>query len=257
MTDWHDPIDDDEFQHLIEQSSLGTAGARALRKRTTPERLDAVNAAVDRVWNVRDAVLRWLYIKAMVQDSHHPVLNADDVAKTVDWRDDALRTSEIEKASSWLLEQGYLKGAASWGHGVVRPTITPKGEALMDAGRSVRSGGESGQPQGSVYISDSTNVAVHSPGARQSYSTLVQIEKANEVATALEAAAREPGVPPDVVTEAERTAAEIRMETSHPQPDLGKLKQLLFSTMTALAGAFGQSAGTDLAHVASQALQSF
>ncbi|HPY23432.1 MAG TPA: hypothetical protein PLK19_03820 [Mycobacterium sp.] len=259
VIDRHDPLDDgdDEFQHLIEQSSLGTAGARALRKRTTPERLDAVNTAVDRVWSIRDAVLKWLYIKAMVNGHRHPVLDAADIAKTVDWQGDPLTEPEVATASDWLKEEGYITGPGSWGHGVIRPSITPRGEAMADNGKSVRGGSEPAQPQGSVYISGSTNVAVHSPGAQQSYQALVQLEKANEVASALEVAARAPGVPPEVITAAERTAAEIRVETSRPEPDPGKLKQLLFSVMTALAGAFGQSAGTDLAHIASQALQSF
>jgi hypothetical protein len=142
---------------------------------------------------------------------------------------------------------------------VPRPMITAKGEALVDAGRSVRGGGEPAQPQGvssSVYISHSTNVAVDSPGAQQSYSVSVQLEKANVVAAALEDAARAPDASPEAAAEAERTAAEIRAETSRPEPDVGRLKQLLFAAMTGIAATFGQAAGTDLAHLASQALQS-
>jgi hypothetical protein len=48
---------------------------------------------------------------------------------------------------------------------------------------------------------------------------------------------------------------EIRAETSQAQPNAGRLKQLLFTTVTAIAATFGQAAGTDLAHLASQALQ--
>ncbi len=39
-----DGISDDEFDQLIEQSSLGTPGARSLRKRVTPEQVDQVRA---------------------------------------------------------------------------------------------------------------------------------------------------------------------------------------------------------------------
>jgi hypothetical protein len=255
MTDDHDSLtDDEEFRRLVERSSLGTTGARALRQRTAPERLGAVHAAVDRVWSVRDAVLKWLYLKAMVETDRHPRLHADDIAKTVDWHDSPLGTSEVEQASSWLLGQGFLNGSESWGHGVGRPTITAKGEALVDAGRSVRGGEEQAQPQ-DVYISHSTNVAVGSPGAQQSNLVSVQLEKANVVAAALEDAARAPDVSPEVAAEAERAAAEIRSEASRQEPDVGRLKALLFSAMTGIAATFGQTTGTDLAHLASQALQ--
>ena len=40
-------ITDDEFDRLIEQSSLGTPGARSLRKRVTPEQVDAVWERLD------------------------------------------------------------------------------------------------------------------------------------------------------------------------------------------------------------------
>jgi hypothetical protein len=83
------------------------------------------------------------------------------------------------------------------------------------------------------------------------------LEKANAVAAALDDAALAPDASPDAAAEAERTAAEIRAETSRPEPDVGKLKRLLFSAMTGIAATFGQSAGTELAHLASQALQTF
>lgn len=76
-------------------------------------------------------------------------------------------------------------------------------------------------------------------------------------AAALENAARSPGGSPEAAAEAEHTATEIRAETSHPEPNVGKIKQLLFSAMTGIAAAFGQAAGTDLAHLASEALQTF
>ena len=39
--------DDDEFRLLIEQSSLGTSGAKSLRARIAPERADAVRRLID------------------------------------------------------------------------------------------------------------------------------------------------------------------------------------------------------------------
>jgi hypothetical protein len=31
--------------------------------------------AIDRVWSIRDAILAWLYLKAMVDGTQHPTLN--------------------------------------------------------------------------------------------------------------------------------------------------------------------------------------
>ncbi len=259
MTDHHDPLtdDDEEFQRLIERSSLGTTGARALRKRTAPERLDAVNAAVDRVWSIRDAVLKWLYLKAMA-GNRHPVLQAGDIANAVEWQGEPLTQRQVAEASEWLRDAEYISGTGTYGGGIVRPSITHKGEALADAGKSVRGGNSPADPQGAttIHISNSANIAIDSPGAHQCYWVSVQLEKVNAVAAALEDAARA-NASPEAAAEAERTAAEIRAETSRPEPDVGKLKRLLFSAMTGIAATFGQAAGTDLAHLASEALQTF
>jgi DNA invertase Pin-like site-specific DNA recombinase len=145
---------------------------------------------IDRVWSIRDAVLKWLYLKAMVDGSRSPVLNADDIAKIVDWQGDPLTKPEVEQASDWLLGEGYLSGESSWGHGVGRPSITARGEALADAARSVRGGNQPADPQGitTIHISNSTNVAIDSPGTTQTYTVIEQVKRAVAVADALEAA---------------------------------------------------------------------
>ncbi|MCX8565261.1 hypothetical protein OS122_30715, partial [Mycolicibacterium mucogenicum] len=107
---------------------------------------------IDRVWSVRDAVLKWLYLAAMVDGRRHPVLNAEEITKTVEWQGDPLTQPEVAAASNWLKEEGYLSGGGAWGHGVVRPSITPRGEALADAGRSVRGGNTPADPQGSTTM---------------------------------------------------------------------------------------------------------
>jgi hypothetical protein len=40
-------ISDDDFSRLIEQSSLGTPGARSLRKRVAPRQVEAVWGRID------------------------------------------------------------------------------------------------------------------------------------------------------------------------------------------------------------------
>lgn len=210
-------------------------------------------SAIDRVWSTRDAVLKWLYLKAMVEGNRHPTLIADDIAKIVEWQANPLTEPEVAAASDWLKEEGYLSGGGTFGHGVVRPSITPRGEALADAGKSVRGGNTPADPQGItiINISNSTNVAVGSPGATQTYTLTQQREKSVAVADALEASS---GASPEVA-EAHRIASAIKAEAALEQPNSSRLKQLVMSAITAGSAALGQAAATDLVHLGSQALQ--
>lgn len=211
--------------------------------------------AIDRVWSIRDAVLKWLYLKAMVDGNRHPVLLVEDIAKSVDWQADPLTEPEVAAASDWLKDEGYLTGGGTFGHGVVRPSITPRGEALADAGQSVRGGNTPADPQGitMITISNSTNVAVGSPGATQTYTMTQQRERSVAVADALEASSGDSLE----VAEAHRIASEIKAEAASDQPNTSRLKQLVMSAITAGAAALGQAAATDLVHLGSQALQTF
>lgn len=55
--------------------------------------------AIDRVWSIRDAILAWLYLKAMVHGNRHPVLKPEDIAATVNWQGDPLTEPEVAAAS--------------------------------------------------------------------------------------------------------------------------------------------------------------
>jgi DNA invertase Pin-like site-specific DNA recombinase len=217
-------------------------------------REEMTSSPIDRVWSIRDAVLKWLYLKAMVDGNRHPVLQAVDIAKTVGWQGDPLSEQEVAEASDWLLDERYLSGSSTMGHGVPRPSITPRGEALADAAKSVRGGNKPADPQGTttIHISNSTNVAIASPGANQTYTVTEQAKRAVAVADALEKASD--GSPEEVAV-AHRIASEIKAEAAQPQPNPSRLKQFVLSAVTAGTVALGQAAATDLVHLASQALQ--
>jgi len=195
---------------------------------------------IDRVWSIRDAVLKWLYLKAMVDGNRHPVLQADDIAKTVEWQGDPLTPLEVVEASEWLRDQEYASGTGTWGHGVVRPSITPKGEALADAGKSVRGGNTPADPQGvtTIHIGNSTDVAIESPGATEITTVTEQIKRAVAFAKAVEKVADGSS---EALEHAQQIALEIKAEAAQPQPNQSRLKQLLAS----------------LVHLSSQALQDF
>jgi DNA invertase Pin-like site-specific DNA recombinase len=227
---------------------------RALNVDKESERKVADNP-IDRVWSIRDAVLKWLYLKTMVDGNRAPVLKADGIATTVDWQGDPLTQPDVEQASDWLLEEGYLSGQSSWGHGVGRPSITARGEALADTAKSVRGGNQPADPQGftTIHISNSTNVAIDSPGTTQTYTLTEQIERAVAVAEALESSSE---TSPEKI-QAHRIASEIRAEVAQAQPDSSRLKQLVMSAVTAGTAALGTEAATNLIHLVSQALQTF
>src|SRR5262249_40681342 len=129
-------------------------------------------------------------------------------------------------------------------------------KALADAGKSVRGDNAPADPQGTttIHISNSTNVAIASPGTNQAYTVTEQVKRAVAVADALERASNGS---PEAVMEAHRIASEIKAEVAQPQPNPSRLKQFVLSAVTAGAGALGQAAATDLVHLASQALQMF
>jgi hypothetical protein len=144
--------------------------------------------AIDRVWSIRDAILAWLYLKAMVDGNRHPVLKPQDIAATVNWQGEPLTEPEVAAASDWLYDEGYLTGTSSMGHGVVRPTITARGEMMADRKICVRPGGDApADPQGvtTIHISNSTNVAIGSPDATQTYTVSEQIERSIALADLL------------------------------------------------------------------------
>ncbi|CDO33313.1 hypothetical protein [Mycolicibacterium porcinum] len=213
--------------------------------------------AIDRVWSIRDAILAWLYIKAMVQGNRHPVLKPDDIAATVDWRGAPLTEPEVAAASDWLKGEGYISGSSAWGHGVIRPSITPRGERMADQKLSVRPGGETpADPQGvtTIHIRNSTNVAIGSPGATQTYNVSEQIEKCLAVADLLASASE--GDAGDV-ERAHQVAADIKAEAAANAPESGKLKKLVLSALGIGMTTLAHDGAAELVHLGSQALGTF
>jgi hypothetical protein len=213
--------------------------------------------AIDRVWSIRDAILAWLYLKAMVDGNRHPVLKAEDIAATVNWQGEPLTEPEVAAASDWLYDEGYLTGTRAMGHGVVRPTITARGEMMADRKISVRPGGDApADPQGvtTIHISNSTNVAIGSPGATQTFTVSEQIERSVAVADLLAQASE--GEAGDV-ERAQQIAADIKAEVAAPTPDIGKVKKLVLSALGIGMTTLAHDGAAELVHLGSQALQTF
>ncbi|MBF9435338.1 nucleotide-binding protein [Mycobacteroides chelonae] len=81
--------------------------------------------------------MHWLFNEA-ISGNKRPALSVEGVARSVDWREQELTTDEVDGASVWLKNNGLIEGLEAWGGGVVRPSLTGQGEALVESGRTVR-----------------------------------------------------------------------------------------------------------------------
>lgn len=100
------------------------------------------------MWSIRDAILKWLYVKALVDGIRRPVLRVDDIAITVEWEGEPLRQEEVAAASEWLRNQGYI--TFTDGDSGVCAFLTDKGAMLPYLGRSARGGNARADPQGTT-----------------------------------------------------------------------------------------------------------
>lgn len=102
--------------------------------------------STDRLWNIRDAVLKWLLLKAKLDRDRCPVLDAADVADTFWCQGGPMTIEEIELESDWLAEEGYIRVSGTYGHGDGRRrlSMTAKGEAYASSGTTVRGGTRAG-----------------------------------------------------------------------------------------------------------------
>jgi hypothetical protein len=98
-----------------------------------------VTPEIDRMWAVRDAVLRWLYVLA-AQGNRHPTLDLEHIREVAGWSADPLQPDEIDTATRYLKDEGLIDGEDSWGGRISRLVITSRGERKAAEGTSVRPG---------------------------------------------------------------------------------------------------------------------
>lgn len=126
-------------------------------------------------------------------------MDLDDIQATVRWSDDSLTDQEVQVASTWSKKDGFIEGEGTFGGGITYPSITAKGERLVSAGRSVRDDQANPKPESQppfivVQGSQGVNIVNNSSHVTQSNTVEIRIEKARQVADALESAAASPDV---------------------------------------------------------------
>ncbi|TNM69149.1 hypothetical protein FHN55_05030 [Streptomyces sp. NP160] len=211
----------------------------------------------------RDAVLRWLYDSNARGDSH-PIISWIHQTGYGYYYGLGFSQQEIEDATRWLAEKGFLRGQGSWGGGIPRPSITAAGEDVVESKRSVND--VSPSLPGDDVPSPSTvtnynitggniNIADHSPGAQQSISISTETrQQVLGVAQALDDARGILGLDSAQTQVAAQVSADLRAEASAPQPDRGRLRELLAKVSEVAVSGTGTAIGSAVVALAEQAI---
>lgn len=225
--------------------------------------------AVSRRKAARDALLRWLYDqKAAGRTS--PVLSEISSSPYGFYYGDQFPAEEIERASGWLKDRGYLKGQGSMGAaGPLRPSITSQGEDLVEAGHTASESSPSSpavdaplavaaHPIAStvVHVTGSNNVIqAGSPGATQSASvTQEHRQQVLAVADVLEQALPGLLLNGDQQREVEATVVELRAAAQQSTPEVGRIRASLSRAGDAALMSTATGLGTMISGYIQQAL---
>ncbi|WP_448623567.1 TIR domain-containing protein [Geodermatophilus sp. URMC 64] len=92
----------------------------------------------------RDALLTWLHDCAL-HGNPHPIISDFARSKYGTYYGQEFTEEEIKAASNWLRDEGLLAGTAVMGGGVPRPSITTKGERVVESGRTVNDFSSTGE----------------------------------------------------------------------------------------------------------------
>ncbi|MGW6658879.1 serine recombinase [Rhodococcus sp. NPDC055024] len=215
--------------------------------------------AVDRMWNIRDAVLLWMYTEKANGRGENMTVEASDVESAADWRAEPITTDEIRDATTYLFEKRLVNGQHRSNGQLSRAQITAEGEDWAERGTTIRPGRtEPANTSGVVYNNTfnnhgPSNNAVNSSDFTQTITVDQKTEKILEVADALEAHA-ESG--PANADEARRIAAGLRGAAPEPEVNKLKLQALLASAIGAFTLAFGTTVGQQATQLAVSAIQS-
>lgn len=175
----------------------------------------------------RRAILLWL------EDEYHEGRNSPNIvgftsSKYGNFMGDPYVESEVDAATRWCREEGYLEGTAAFGGPVVRPQITSKGLAYIEGEDSTSSATDS--RSGDIYNINNHgafNWAMNSPNAQLNISmTQEEVKGVGEMLDSYRAMIVSAGVSDEVAADAEVIAAEIEGEISSAAPEAGKVKAL-------------------------------
>lgn len=123
----------------------------------------------ERLWNLRDGVLAWLY-ELRLEGATIAEAKPAAFMEATSWSGSEVTREEVNAALEWLIEEGYVDGTGTMQRIVLRPKLTPYGEKYAASGKSVRDLPGVAEVQSPyLHIEGSSGVAVafNSPGATQ------------------------------------------------------------------------------------------
>lgn len=207
----------------------------------------------------RDAILQWLY-NAKAAGTASPVLTTTSLGSYGLYYGHPFTEQEVADAAVWLREQGYLRGSASSGGGIPRPTIAAVGEQVVEDGRSVndRAPATADVPAVAINVTGSqgVNIAANSPGATQSVTlTKDQRQQILTVADALQAMAPSLGLTPEHAAQAERDVVELREAAADPTADPGRVRGVLEQVRDTAVSAAASGMGNALVALVDQTVR--
>ena len=88
-------------------------------------------------FELADLILRYLY-QGKEQHEHFDCTDSKALAKELKNAKLPVAEEQVDKAVKYLHERGFIKGTKGMGSGVLRFSITPEGEDLVDSGSSVQ-----------------------------------------------------------------------------------------------------------------------
>lgn len=91
----------------------------------------------ERLWNLRDGVLAWLY-ELRLEGATIAEAKPAAFMEATSWAGSEVTREEVNAALEWLMEEGYVDGTGTMQRIVLRPKLTPYGEKYAASGKSVR-----------------------------------------------------------------------------------------------------------------------
>jgi hypothetical protein len=206
----------------------------------------------------RDAFLYWLY-DAKLGGSDSPDTEAFDRSDFSSYYGSTFTQAEVNAAGEWLRDEGHLTALNVAAAGVVRPTITTKGQKVVERGASVNddSPAAANMPVNVNFTNSGSynQIALNSPGATQSMTVTITEDRSEcltKLASAVDEYAPHLGLNPGQAAEAQTVALALREVAAEPVADSGRLKGLIDTVKVIAIGGTGGAFGDGLVALAQQ-----
>lgn len=199
---------------------------------------------------MRNEYLAWIYTQSEEGHGHSPV-SSDFLTSGASFYGADYTADDLERVGAWLEENGFIRGAGSWGGGgPIRPDITAKGSRYVEDGIDVHTPPEAfhrgaAAPQYNVTLASgaSANIAQGSSDVSQTLNVGWQGD-ALALIEAIDARLQDVHDTPEF--EELRAAMEELRDAATSEAEPGKVRRIAGKITSALATAAAAQLGTDL-----------